>query len=354
MQLPLAILLSGFLALSPAAGAQVPSFRITQIYSNLDGSLQFVRLTESEGRNGQHHLAGLTLTASADGIVRTFTFPSDLATDRTARMSFVVAVTATGTLPVEDDWDSYCCHPPEYAMPGRFLPTERGTVDFAGVDRVHFASLPADGRHALDRNGRSVFARVPANGGCYPGMACDDLGFYIADRLSPVHATEYFNAGLDHYFVTAAAADMDALESGRSAGWQPTGKRFIVAANPQSHPEMVQKVCRYRLPSEAGDSHFFSASAPECAEVAQRFPQFILETDAAFYVALPNPANGICPRDPDFPTAGVKLSAVYRLWNRRADTNHRYTTDRDIRDAMVAMGYVAEGYGPDAVAFCVR
>ena len=45
---------------------------------------------------------------------------------------------------------------------------------------------------------------------------------------------------------------------------------------------------------------------------------------------------------------------VYRVWNRRPDTNHRYTTDRALRDRMVARGYVAEGYGPDAVAMCAN
>jgi hypothetical protein len=43
---------------------------------------------------------------------------------------------------------------------------------------------------------------------------------------------------------------------------------------------------------------------------------------------------------------------VYRVWNNRADTNHRYTTDRAARDAMVAAGWIAEGYGNDAVIMC--
>ena len=42
----------------------------------------------------------------------------------------------------------------------------------------------------------------------------------------------------------------------------------------------------------------------------------------------------------------------YRVWDARADTNHRYTTSRTIRDQMVAMGWVAEGYGPDSVIMC--
>ena len=43
---------------------------------------------------------------------------------------------------------------------------------------------------------------------------------------------------------------------------------------------------------------------------------------------------------------------VYRLWNNRVDSNHRYTSDRPTRDEMVAKGYVAEGYGPDSVIMC--
>jgi hypothetical protein len=43
---------------------------------------------------------------------------------------------------------------------------------------------------------------------------------------------------------------------------------------------------------------------------------------------------------------------AYRLWNGRADSNHRFVTDRSRRGAMVAKGWIAEGYGPDAVAMC--
>jgi hypothetical protein len=43
---------------------------------------------------------------------------------------------------------------------------------------------------------------------------------------------------------------------------------------------------------------------------------------------------------------------VYRLWNQRADSNHRYTTDAAIKAQMIANGYVAEGYGPDSVIMC--
>ena len=53
--------------------------------------------------------------------------------------------------------------------------------------------------------------------------------------------------------------------------------------------------------------------------------------------------TGACPPGTD---------PVYRAWNYLPDTNHRYTSDRAVRDAMVALGYVAEGSGPDIVTFC--
>jgi len=46
-----------------ASRADPPSFKISQIYSNLDGSTRFIRLTESQGLNGQHDLQACRLPA---------------------------------------------------------------------------------------------------------------------------------------------------------------------------------------------------------------------------------------------------------------------------------------------------
>ena len=61
------------------------------------------------------------------------------------------------------------------------------------------------------------------------------------------------------------------------------------------------------------------------------------------YIALPDAVTGVCP-------AGTVK--VFRLWNQRPDSNHRYTTDPAVRDGMLAAGFVAEGYGPDATIMC--
>lgn len=73
------------------------------------------------------------------------------------------------------------------------------------------------------------------------------------------------------------------------------------------------------------------------------FPSFVLESLAVMHVVLPNRLTGACP-------SGTR--PVYRLWNGRADSNHRYTTDAGVRDQMAGQGYVREGYGPEAVAMC--
>jgi len=102
-------------------------------------------------------------------------------------------------------------------------------------------------------------------------------------------------------------------------------------------------VCRYYLPPAFGDSHFYSASPVECNEVQAKFPGFVSEGAAVLHIALPDIVTGAC-------AAGAV--PVYRVWNNRADSNHRYTTDPAIRDMMIARGGIAEGYGPDRVIMC--
>ena len=62
-----------------------------------------------------------------------------------------------------------------------------------------------------------------------------------------------------------------------------------------------------------------------------------------FQVALPDTTTGACP---------TGLTPVYRVFNNRADANHRYTTSAVIRAQMEAAGWMREGYGPDAVILC--
>jgi hypothetical protein len=155
-----------------------------------------------------------------------------------------------------------------------------------------------------------------------------------------VDVVEFYNATLDHYFISSLPADIAALDSGTLKGWARTGQVFKAYDAPAAG---TSPVCRFYLPPASGDSHFYSASPVECAEVAAKFPAFSYESQSVMHVGLPDAATGAC---------SPGWAPVYRLWNQRADSNHRYTTDRGLRSQMLAQGYVAEGYGPEGVAMC--
>jgi len=167
---------------------------------------------------------------------------------------------------------------------------------------------------------------------------------YLAVLAKPTppkaDVVEYYNASLDHYFMSALAADIEALDSGALKGWTRTGVVFGAYLEPAAG---ASPVCRFYLPPENGDSHFYSASPAECADVRAKFPTFVYESGEVMFVALPDTTTGSCPEG---------TVPVYRLWNNRADSNHRYATDAAVKAAMIAKGYIAEGYGPDATIMC--
>jgi hypothetical protein len=161
---------------------------------------------------------------------------------------------------------------------------------------------------------------------------------------------EFYHSGLRHYYITADDAEKQALDTGVHPGWQRTKESFKAYAASSRAGGSVNPVCRFYSDPitweyEVGaDSHFFSADAGECMTVFRRLWWFWgWPQDNVFQIDLPDKKSGACP-------AGT--IPVYRLWNQRADSNHRYTTSAAIKAQMIAAGYVAEGYGPDGVAMC--
>lgn len=173
----------------------------------------------------------------------------------------------------------------------------------------------------------------------------------------PAAAVEYYYAAKDQYFVTTSQSEMAVLEGGAIAGWQRVGngEAFLTFNEPvtvrgvEGGQGAAQPVCRFYIPPA---SHFMSASVEECAAVASEHPEFVFETDAAFYAWLPDATTGRCPQLAA-KIGGFVFQPVYRLWNNRADTNHRLTTSPLDRVAMIEQGWVSEGYGDEGVAMCV-
>ncbi|HEY1327901.1 MAG TPA: matrixin family metalloprotease [Casimicrobiaceae bacterium] len=154
-----------------------------------------------------------------------------------------------------------------------------------------------------------------------------------------VDVVEFYNASLDHYFITWIASEISNLDAGLTpTRWTRTGYAFKAYATAQPG---TSQVCRFYIPPADGNSHFFGRSPVECSAAQSAHPEFVLEDPS--YMHLYEPVAGVCP-------AGS--TPIYRLFNGRADVNHRYTTDRGVRDFMVAKGWVAEGDGADRVAMC--
>jgi hypothetical protein len=199
-----------------------------------------------------------------------------------------------------------------------------------------------DDLHALGQLHGSDFEAVDATA----LMASEDsgavLGAPVPDGRS---AIEFYRPSVDHYFVTSNPVEIAGLDDGTFAGWTRTGETFGVLPAGERGIARASPVCRYYGKPEAGlDSHFYSASPAECAEVAARYGDaWALESSEVFAVALPDAQTGACP---------AATMPVYRVFNARRDANHRYVTSLATRATMLADGWIAEGYGPDAVAMC--
>jgi len=329
---------------APPANAD---FQIESMYSNMDGSVQYIQMRDFSG--GGSTLTGNTLIAAhGANNIKFYTFPFDLPSVDTQGKAMLIATPGFVDLGLVTT---------DYIMPTRFLPVDGGTLQFNGTrlqDLVAFASLPIDGLSAYNAN----------NGTAQPNVAVNFAGQSGSAPQTAIFVAEYYNASLDHYFITPNAPDIDALDSGRIPGWARTGYMFksyppistSVVPLPGTSPRAP--VCRFYIPPLHGDSHFFSVLSSECAHIADlisandpNYSGYVEEAREAFDRAQPDPMQeGACPSEPA-PLPGQTIP-VYRLWNQRADSNHRYTTDATVRAQMIARGYVSEGYGPLGVAMC--
>ena len=181
----------------------------------------------------------------------------------------------------------------------------------------------------------TVFFTLPGN---------DKYGVVIpALAIAPdALVVEFYRVSGDHYFITTNADEINKLDTGGIPGWVRTGLTFKAWAAADAPIPNANPVCRFY--GQLG-SHFFSASLDECQAVIANYPlAWILESPNVFEVVLPNAVDGSCP-------AGTV--PVYRLYSNRIDAEHRYTTSLAIRSQMLAMGWIAEGYGPIGVVMCV-
>ncbi len=161
----------------------------------------------------------------------------------------------------------------------------------------------------------------------------------------PAHATvvEYYDAGLDRYFLTADPDEMRSVETGGAGrGWVRTGYEFETGGpciSAATLPCASRSVCRFygALPSGSG-SHFYTADENECLFVRDRDRNWVYE-GVRFNAYVPDPTTGQCPPG---------LHPVYRAYNNGYSpavnhANHRYSWDPAAQARMTARGWTDEG-----------
>jgi hypothetical protein len=165
------LLVLAFAALAAPAEAAFHLFRIDQVYSNTDGTVQYVVMREATGSNGENfwkdNNAFLAATSAAGG-TQTFSFPSNLPSTATASKSVLIATSGFAALGLVA---------PDYTIPSGFIPRSGGSLNYANVDTIALPALPSDGATAIDRNGTPVpatpknFAGATATLSASPPMA---------------------------------------------------------------------------------------------------------------------------------------------------------------------------------------
>lgn len=299
------------------------TYEIVQVFSSADATIQFVDVVDfgiQDCDSGEELWAGFKLTSTGPAGVKVFVFPQNLPTCKTSRKHVLIATQGFAALGIVT---------PDFVVPNGFLPLTAGSIELAQVSGLSWSALPTDGVTAIDATGKPM-RNVATN-----------LAGASASIVAPPVATvvEFYNAALDHYFISWVAAEIAILDEGvKIKGWSRTGSTFrtYTAAQASTSP-----VCRFYIPPALGDSHFFGRGTAECNATATKFPDLVLEDPAFMHLALPQ--QGAC-------AAGTV--EVYRVFSNRVDANHRYMTDPALRDAMKAHGWTPEGDGPNLVVMC--
>ncbi len=153
MQRLLACLMFAMLVVvAPASRATFHVMAIDEIYSNADGSVQFMEIIGLA--DGQNLLAGHTIVAQGAGTPNIFVFPTNLRGGSTNGKRVLIATQGFAALGLVT---------PDYVVPNGFFPVASGKVSYGeGVDQWSYASLPTDGVNALFANGQ-IRANVATN-----------------------------------------------------------------------------------------------------------------------------------------------------------------------------------------------
>jgi serralysin len=148
------------LLLPTTAPAAFHAWQIRELYTNLDGSVQFIELFT--GASGQEFTNSqvIQITEQATGITHTFSFPSDTPTPTNNHAILI----ATSNLSMFGG-----PNPDFLTLPANFLFAGASTIEFLGTSQgaISYAGLPTNGTSSLMIPGNTTGPNTPQN---YAGM----------------------------------------------------------------------------------------------------------------------------------------------------------------------------------------
>ena len=183
MRILTAILLA---ALALPAQATFHLWYVNEVYSNADGSVQFIEMKAAA--SGQQFIRGHTIRSTSGSTTHSYTFPNDLPGDSAEGMgdpsgyyggyggevlykTFLIGTQGFAAMNVVA---------PDFVVPNGFLFPSGGTLVFGeGADTFTYGALPTDGR-SLDRN-RNMAQNSPMNfagaSGTVSASAADPISY---------------------------------------------------------------------------------------------------------------------------------------------------------------------------------
>jgi serralysin len=162
-----AVLSAAILLLAPlSASARFHLWQITEVYSNADGTVQFVEAQTVNPNDNENLTAGQTLSSSST----TFTIPSNLGTATTTHF-LLFATPAFASQPGCGNVT------PDFTLAGPNFMSRVGSdlINFANVNSFSYTGgeLPTDGVHSLNEpfnsNVRTTANNSPTN---FAGQTC--------------------------------------------------------------------------------------------------------------------------------------------------------------------------------------
>ncbi len=137
----------------------------------------------------------------------------------------------------------------------------------------------------------------------------------------------------------------------RSTGWTEGSSRAGLdrwGASSHGRRPQTRRPARYRSVDSSAASSRRTSTRPMRSSATKLSNASATNGNSrhveAYYIYRPDKSTGACIEG---------TMPVYRVYAGATRTpNHRYVTDRGLRDIMVSQGWIAEGYGPDAVIMC--